>query len=133
MNAADTSASSAIAPWTPLTVVSRSSTTFEIDTFISDVSTTRTNIAIASRRASLWLPPAPSGSPVTSSVRLRRQPRLRVRQVGDPEALRLAGQQEGERAQRGAHPVLVAHHRQALERRRVPRAEARVRLQRVAF
>ena len=53
MNAADTSASSAIADWTPLTVVSRSSTTDEIDTFISDVSTTSTNIAIASRIASL--------------------------------------------------------------------------------
>src|SRR3954465_12871446 len=50
MNAADTSASSAIADCTPLTVVSRSSTTEEIDTFISDVSTTRTNIAIASSR-----------------------------------------------------------------------------------
>ena len=47
MNAAETSASSAIADWTPLTVVSRSSTTAEIDTFISDVSTTSTNIAAA--------------------------------------------------------------------------------------
>ena len=52
MNAAETSASSAIADWTPLTVVSRSSTTAEIETFISDVSTTSTNIAIASRMAS---------------------------------------------------------------------------------
>ena len=52
MNAAETSASSAIADCTPLTVVSRSSTTAEIDTFISDVSTTSTNIAIASRSAS---------------------------------------------------------------------------------
>src|SRR5688572_14926322 len=52
MNAADTSASSAIADCTPLTVVSRSRTTAEIDTFISDVSTTSTNIAIASRRPS---------------------------------------------------------------------------------
>src|SRR5215213_9038821 len=51
MNAADTSASSAIAPCTPLTVVSRSSTTFAIETFISDVSTTSTNIAIASSTA----------------------------------------------------------------------------------
>src|SRR3954468_11662344 len=67
MNAADTSASSAIADWTPLTVVSRSSTTDEIDTFISDVSTTRTNIAIDSSTASRvfiaddafrWLRPA---------------------------------------------------------------------------
>ena len=49
MNAADTSASSAIADCTLLTVVSRSSTTAAIDTFISDVSTTSTNIAIASR------------------------------------------------------------------------------------
>src|SRR3954467_10475480 len=52
MNAAETSASSAIAPCTPLTVVPRSSTTAEIDTFISDVSTTRTNIAMARSSAS---------------------------------------------------------------------------------
>src|SRR5215203_5696646 len=51
MNAADTSASSAIADWTPLTVVSRSRTTEEIDTFMIDVSTTSTNIAIASKTA----------------------------------------------------------------------------------
>ena len=58
MNAAETRASSAMADWTPLAVVSRSSTTAEIDTFISDVSTTSTNIAIASRRASFGLLPA---------------------------------------------------------------------------
>src|SRR3954447_18864305 len=52
MKAAETSASSAIAPCTPLTVVSRSSTTAEIDTFISEVWTTSTNIAIAGSRAS---------------------------------------------------------------------------------
>ena len=57
MNAADTSASSAIADWTPLTVVSRSSTTAAIDTFMSDVSTTSTNIAIASSRARRGLLP----------------------------------------------------------------------------
>src|SRR5690349_9407044 len=56
MNAADTSASRAIAPCTPLTVVSRSSTTLEIDTFISDVSTTSTNIAAESSSASRLLP-----------------------------------------------------------------------------
>src|SRR6476620_5719896 len=56
MNAADTSASSAIADWTPLTVVPRSLTTAEIDTFINEVSTTRTNIAMASRIASRGLP-----------------------------------------------------------------------------
>ena len=52
MNAAETSASSAIADWTPLAVVWRSLTTAEIETFISDVSTTSTNIAIESRIAS---------------------------------------------------------------------------------
>ena len=51
MNAADTSASNAIADCTPLTVVSRSRTTAAIDTFISEVSTTSTNIAMASRIA----------------------------------------------------------------------------------
>src|SRR3954447_20304932 len=56
MNAAETRASSAIADWTPLAVVSRSLTTAEIDTFISEVSTTRTNIAIARRIASVWSP-----------------------------------------------------------------------------
>ena len=56
MNAADTSASSAIAACTPLTVVSRSSTTAEIETFISEVSTTSTNIAIANNSDSLGLP-----------------------------------------------------------------------------
>src|SRR4051812_48608813 len=59
MKAADTSASRAIADCTPLTVVFRSCTTAEIDTFISEVSTTSTNIAIASKRARrLLLPPA---------------------------------------------------------------------------
>jgi hypothetical protein len=52
MNAADTRASSAMADWTPLTVVLRSSTTAAIETFISEVSTTSTNIAMANRRAS---------------------------------------------------------------------------------
>jgi hypothetical protein len=47
MNAAETSASSAIADCTSLTVVPRSLTTAEIDTFINEVSTTSTNIAIA--------------------------------------------------------------------------------------
>src|SRR4051812_13190537 len=52
MNAAETRASSAIALCTELTVVSRSSTTDAIETFISDVSTTRTNIAAASTSGS---------------------------------------------------------------------------------
>ena len=61
MNAAETSASSAIADWTPLTVVPRSLTTAEIDTFIIDVSITSTNIAIANKTASRGLPAASSG------------------------------------------------------------------------
>src|SRR3954453_2265953 len=66
MNAADTRASSAIAPCTPLTVVSRSWTTLAIDTFISDVSTTSTNIAIASITARRVLSSGRSAaSPVT--------------------------------------------------------------------
>ena len=70
MNAAETSASSAIADWTPLTVVPRSSTTAEIETFISDVSTTSTNIAIASRTASRVLPAgAGSGGGAVSGMR----------------------------------------------------------------
>src|SRR5918994_1750414 len=62
MNAAETSASSAIADWTPLTVVSRSRTTDAIDTFISEVSTTSTNIAIASRMARRRFLDAASGT-----------------------------------------------------------------------
>ena len=52
MNAADTSASRAIADWIALTVVPRSLTTAEIDTFMIDVSTTSTNIAMANRTGS---------------------------------------------------------------------------------
>jgi hypothetical protein len=61
MNAAETSASSAIADWTPLAVVSRSCTTAEIETFISDVSTTSTNIAIARQDRGRWSPSTPAG------------------------------------------------------------------------
>ena len=56
MKAAETSASRAIADWTPLAVVCRSLMTAEIDTFISDVSTTRTNMAMANRRARRGFP-----------------------------------------------------------------------------
>src|SRR5215471_13960671 len=63
MNAADTSASSAIVDWTPLTVVCRSRTTAEIETFMRDVSTTNTNMAIASKMANRRL------GVVTSSAR----------------------------------------------------------------
>ena len=62
MNAAETRASSAIALWTELTVVSRSSTTAEIDTFINDVSTTSTNIAAASTSDSRVFPASPASA-----------------------------------------------------------------------
>src|SRR6478609_5666385 len=62
MNAADTNASNAIADCTPLTVVSRSCTTAAIDTFINEVSTTSTNIAIASRIANRRFSGASTGS-----------------------------------------------------------------------
>jgi hypothetical protein len=48
----ETNASNAIADCTPLAVVSRSRATAEIDTFMNDVSTTKTNIAAASSSAS---------------------------------------------------------------------------------
>src|SRR3954453_1689425 len=68
MNAADTSASSAIADWTRLTVVSRSSTTAEIETFIRDVSTAGRNIAAASSRANRELGGSCSGTGSIASL-----------------------------------------------------------------
>jgi hypothetical protein len=68
MNAADTRASSAIAPWTALTVVPRSSTTLAIDTFISDVSTTSTNIAMASSTARRRLPSVRSAASLVMPI-----------------------------------------------------------------
>ena len=68
MNAAETSASRAIADWTLLTVVPRSCTTAAIDTFINEVSTTSTNIAIASSSASRWSNAASSAEPAVPSV-----------------------------------------------------------------
>src|SRR6516165_1659994 len=56
MKEAETSASSEIALCTPDTVVPRSWTTAEIDTFMIDVSTTRTNMAIESRMATRMSP-----------------------------------------------------------------------------
>src|SRR5690242_18099089 len=75
MNAAETSASSAMADWTPLTVVPRSFTTAEIDTFMIDVSTTRTNIAIASRIASRGFPSACSDAGAATASVTRPRPR----------------------------------------------------------
>ena len=67
MNAAETSASIAIADWIALTVVPRSLTTAEIDTFMIDVSTTSTNIAIASRTGSRRSPVASSAGTGTAA------------------------------------------------------------------
>ncbi len=67
------------------------------------------------------------------SVRVGGQPGLRVFQVADREALGLARQQERQRAQRRAHPVLVADHGHTIERRGVSRAEPRIGLHGVAL
>ena len=67
MKAAETKASKAIAVWTPLAVVCRSRTTAEIDTFMNDVSTTRTNMAAARRIASRGLAPLPVGTAFSGS------------------------------------------------------------------
>src|SRR4029453_4151037 len=107
MNAADTSASRAIADWTPLTVVSRSRTTAEIDTFISDVSTTSTNIAIASRMARRGLPDVVSGA------------------AGAPGSVIDSGERSG-RASRAEDPLLLgeellfAEHALALQLAELP-------------
>ena len=68
MNAAETNASSEIADWTPLTVVPRSWTTAEIDTFMIEVSTTSTNIAIDSSRANRRFSGASVGGAPTSDA-----------------------------------------------------------------
>src|SRR4051812_48207676 len=90
MNAADTSASRAIALWTLLAVVPRSCTTAEIDTFISDVSTTSTNIAIARRIARLRSPAAASAggvAPFSVTARGSRPPgRVASPRVDDARA-----------------------------------------------
>src|SRR5688572_7484049 len=72
MKAAETRASMATADWTPLTVVSRSRTTAEIETFINDVSMTKTNIAIASRMPSRGVPDSDAIASDGSRPRLRR-------------------------------------------------------------
>src|SRR5262245_36212121 len=83
MNAAETSASSAIADWTPLTVVSRSLTTAEIDTFMIEVSTTNTNIAIASRTARRGFQAASSEAVATAVADIRISPLVLVRSATD--------------------------------------------------
>src|SRR3954453_18194899 len=87
MNAAETRASSAIALWTELTFVSRSFTTAAIETFISDVSTTSTNIAAASTNGSRRLPPGGRAAPsAAASVTRRHRPRSSSFQPSSPSA-----------------------------------------------
>src|SRR3954454_7735948 len=83
MNAAETSDSRAMADCTPLAVVSRSSMTAEIDTFISDVSTTRTNMAMASSTIRRRLPPtsAPAAAAASDVMAGRTGGRPAVRVV----------------------------------------------------
>jgi len=68
MKAAETSASRAMADCTPLAVVSRSVITAEMDTFMSDVSTTSTNMAMASRTCRRRPPSGSPGSVVGSAL-----------------------------------------------------------------
>src|SRR5262245_17045511 len=91
MNAAETRASSAIADWTPLTVVPRSLTTAEIDTFIIEVSITSTNIAIASKRRSRGLSAASSAMVVLTVAAIERPPVARAGRVGAEGAARSFG------------------------------------------
>ena len=71
MNAAETRASRAIADWMALTSVPRSATTAEIETFMIDVSTTSTNMAIA-RRIGRRLSPVAAGAAVSGAWLTRR-------------------------------------------------------------
>ena len=90
MNAAETNASRAIADCTPLTVVSRSSTTAEIETFISDVSKTSTNMAAASNSPSLeTAASAPSTSVGTAAVAMSKRS-LSVEWLRSPRSPRSA-------------------------------------------
>src|SRR6201987_1095236 len=92
MNAEETSASKAIADWTPLAVVCRSRITAEIETFISDVSTTSTNIAIASRIARRFVLPGVTDSSAVV-VAVTRAPSLpaRLNAAPSPQYSRLDG------------------------------------------
>jgi hypothetical protein len=78
MNAAETSASRAIADWMPLTVAPRSWTTAEIDTFINEVSTTSTNIAIESSIARRRLKRSLGTSESAVASAIRRSSRQRA-------------------------------------------------------
>ncbi len=63
-----------MADWTPLAVVSRSSTTAEIETFINEVSTTSTNMAIDSSTMSRRLPCSTGTVPLSADSLIRFPP-----------------------------------------------------------
>src|SRR5215217_1355847 len=84
MNDADTSASSAMADCTPLTVASRSRTTAEMETFINEVSTTSTNIAIESSNASRQLNPWTAAESDAPASDIAHRPRTRQARAGLP-------------------------------------------------
>src|SRR5690348_7693561 len=101
MNAAETRASNATAACTPLAVVSRSRTTAEIDTFISDVSITNTNIAIASRMPRRGVPDA-DGEDTTRSIADATAPAAETTPVPPPALHPVC------RHPRGSVPFVVA-------------------------
>src|SRR5215471_19330782 len=110
MKAAETSASSAIADWTPLAVVSRSWTTAEIDTFMSDVSTTSTNIAAASMIATRLSPLDSSTGAAVASRFTAESSELecgRKSSSGERDALR--DQSDAEDEEQHRHHGVVVH------------------------
>src|SRR6476646_407443 len=131
MNAAETRASRAIADWTPLAVVSRSLTTAEIETFISEVSTTRTNIAIArriARRSSPWDSAEGTGTAGALTGRVSRPQRGRASPSLDDRFRRARAELPGH-DERAPHAEYLSH-RPCLEgtARRVVRRRAVGRL-----
>src|SRR5690242_973341 len=95
MKAAEIRASSAIALCTELTVVSRSLTTDAIDTFISDVSMTRTNMAAASRNGNRRL---------AGSFRSTATATPSATEGLQPQAREKSGFDHGRRASRARRP-----------------------------
>ena len=124
MKAAETSASRAIADWMLLTLVPRSATTAEIETFMIDVSTTRTNVAIASRMGSRLSAAAASGALglaacVTAERRCRRHPSFAL--VRSLAAQAVAVALEGKRTGRSGGAGAVGETRRVSCRRRATR------------
>src|SRR6478735_8760416 len=108
MKAAETSASSAMADCTPLAVVSRSVMTAEIDTFIKEVSTTRTNIAMASRSIRRRLPGTSGSEPWAGFCVMSPSRPPNGSQSSEVEGVRQSVEEDEEVGDEGgAHGVLV--------------------------